>query len=742
MTDAKNDQDLKKLESEYKQGIKSRNKDLRISSLLNLGSLYIETKKYSQAETHLLKAFEMFGKNENSSILSVANRSMGTVSLKLFKLDEAEKYYLEALKLTPEKNKRIISLIYNGLGDVYTKLTKVDLGLEYYFKALKLRKELKFWKGVSETLNKIGVNYFYQSAYDKAEDCINQSLELRRDRHENDETIAACLNNLSLVSYHKGDYSKAVEYGIKSLSIYERKNISDRIGMSYNNLGLIYFEMSLFSEALECQFKALKYKEKTSDKPFLANTLANIGMIFSRLYNLDKALDYSKKALELRKSAGDKRGIAGSYNDIGRIYDKLNQFDQAVKYFEESIAMRRDMKFLSGLSVTLENLGMVYLKQGRIPDARKCLFEAKEIAESLGEQKAISGIYRNIASLSIQDKKYEEALVYIKRSAEIAESLNLKDKQRDANKILSEIYGRKNDFKKALAYYIKYSKLNEEILSITKQHELNTILHKYENYKSERETELFRLKNIELTKINKELKRSKSELVRSNSSKDKFFNIIAHDLKNPFSILYTTSELLTTYFDELSTKKQKEYVKTINTSTQHLLKLIENLLEWSRTQSGLKQFNPVKFIFSESICSCIELIRPNAEAKNIFLDVDIGKDTVVTADKNMLKTVIRNFLTNAVKFTRPGGRIKISAGTEAGRLFFKVEDNGVGIKKKDMPKLFAIDKHFATNGTANEKGTGIGLILCREFIDKHKGKIIVESNYRKGSVFGFEIPLG
>jgi signal transduction histidine kinase len=278
------------------------------------------------------------------------------------------------------------------------------------------------------------------------------------------------------------------------------------------------------------------------------------------------------------------------------------------------------------------------------------------------------------------------------------------------------------------------------MLSITKQHELNSISYKYENYRKERESEIFRLKNVELVKLNKELKQSKTELLRSNSAKDKFFNIIAHDLKNPFSILYTTSELLITYFDELSVKKQREYVKTINASTLHLLKLIENLLEWSRSQSGLRQFNPEEFNFSDSIHSCIELLRPSADLKKISVELRIQDDIRANADKNMIKTVIRNLLTNAIKFTRSGGRINISADTVENTLIFKVEDTGVGIKKKDIPKIFAIDKHFVTNGTANEKGTGIGLLLCREFIEKHKGKMFVESKFRKGSTFGFVIP--
>ncbi|MBU4486528.1 MAG: tetratricopeptide repeat-containing sensor histidine kinase [Candidatus Delongbacteria bacterium] len=367
---------------------------------------------------------------------------------------------------------------------------------------------------------------------------------------------------------------------------------------------------------------------------------------------------------------------------------------------------------------------------------------SKKINEELGDKNGITSVCRNISSLFISQGRYEEALVYIKRSHDIAKDMNLKDKLRDSYKLFSEIYGKKNNFKKALAYYVMYSKVNEEVLNLQKQQELHNISTKYENDKKDKENEIYKLKNFELGKMNKELKKSRTELMKSNSSKDKFFNIITHDLKNPFSILYTTSELLTTYYDELGTKKQKEYINTINVSAKHLLKLIENLLEWSRTQSGMRQFNPVEFNLTENLENCIDLLRPNADIKNISVNVSAEKDIVLRADKNMIKTVIRNFITNAIKFTKQGGEILVTAEIiDNSKLIFTVIDNGIGIKKKDLSKLFVIDKHFVTNGTANEKGTGIGLLLCKEFIEKHNGKVFVESKYRKGSVFGFEIPI-
>jgi signal transduction histidine kinase len=667
--------------------------------------------------------------------------NLGISALKVFRLDEAEKHLKQALLINPKAGKSSISKIYHNLGEVYTKKTKMDEGLVYFNMALAIRRDLNLKKGTAETLNKIGVNYFYQGEYSKALEYFNESLKIIRKTKESRELISSCLNNICMTYYHKSYYKKALEFGLEAQKICEKYQYRENLGLIYNNIGLIYFEMSLFPEALDCQFKALEYKKLVSSKPVIANTLNNIAMIFTRLFNLEKALEYSEEALEMRRSVNDIRGIANSYNEIGRIYDKMNRYDKAVSYLQDAIKMRREMNFPSGLAVSLENLGMIYLKQSKFDEAEKNLFEAKRICEELDEKKNIAGINRNIASLYMMKGMLSEALVYIKRSFNIAKEMDIQDKLRDAYRLMSEIYGRKNNFKKALAFYVQYSKTNEEIINLQKQNEINSITVRYENFRKENESEIYRLKNIELTKINKELRKSKSDLQKSNSAKDKFFSIIAHDLKNPFSILYTTSELLSSYFDELSVKKQKEYINTINVSTIHILRLIENLLEWSRTQTGMKQFDPTVFNFAESIDQCVELINPSAELKNIMISVSAEKEIKIRADKNMLKTICRNFLTNAIKFTKKGGKILIEAYIADSVFYFKIKDNGVGIRKRDLSKLFMINKHFVTNGTANEKGTGIGLLLCKEFIDKHKGKLIAESVFGKGSTFGFEIPV-
>ncbi|MCK4979401.1 MAG: tetratricopeptide repeat-containing sensor histidine kinase, partial [Candidatus Delongbacteria bacterium] len=368
------------------------------------------------------------------------------------------------------------------------------------------------------------------------------------------------------------------------------------------------------------------------------------------------------------------------------------------------------------------------------------LVTSMNMKDELEEKKGICSIYMNIAKLYYANEDYDKSLEFATKSYKIAKEYDYKDHLQDDYKLMSEIYSKLKKYKKSLDYYRKYVNIHDEIINIQKQNEIFNVYLKYENEKKEKENEIYKLKNIQLVQANKKLKESRKELQKSNASKDKFFNILAHDLKNPFSILYTTSEILASYYKELSEKKRTEYVNTIQLSSKHILKLIENLLEWSRSQNGNKQFNPVNFNLNEIIKTCYLLLKPNADMKNISIDFIMNNEIQLYADKNMLKTIMRNLITNAIKFTNINGKITVSAMKYRGKTIVSVQDNGIGIKKKDQNKLFSIDKHYVSIGTSNEKGTGLGLLLCEEFVKKHKGKIWVESKFGKGSKFIFSIP--
>ena len=234
------------------------------------------------------------------------------------------------------------------------------------------------------------------------------------------------------------------------------------------------------------------------------------------------------------------------------------------------------------------------------------------------------------------------------------------------------------------------------------------------------------------------------ELEEANKTKDKFFSIIAHDLKNPFHLMMGYSDLLIEDYDELSTAERKEYIGVIHESTQNTYKLLENLLLWAYTQKGIIKFKPEKENIYELSDETITVLSQAATEKSIELTNKVTNDIFVNIDKNMVSTIIRNLISNAIKFTPKGGKISIKAEpVTENKEFIKiiVSDTGVGIRPEVKCEIFELSGTISTKGTANETGTGLGLILCKEFTEKHGGKISVKSEIGKGSEFIFTIPL-
>lgn len=239
------------------------------------------------------------------------------------------------------------------------------------------------------------------------------------------------------------------------------------------------------------------------------------------------------------------------------------------------------------------------------------------------------------------------------------------------------------------------------------------------------------------------LKAEKSEirLHQLNADKDRFISILGHDLKNPFNSILGFSEILSTEIDSLNSDEIKEIAGHINKSARTTNKLLEDLLMWARTQQGKIPFNPQNLIFADICMNILEILNPNAKAKNITINYSSADPINVFADIDMLKTVLRNLVSNAIKFSNNGGVINIKAEENSDNITISVSDHGIGIAHDALKKLFDISEVLTTKGTAGETGSGLGLMLCKEFVEKHNGKIWVESEEGIGSTFIFTLPI-
>ena len=238
------------------------------------------------------------------------------------------------------------------------------------------------------------------------------------------------------------------------------------------------------------------------------------------------------------------------------------------------------------------------------------------------------------------------------------------------------------------------------------------------------------------------LEESARKLKELNASKDKFFSIMAHDIKNPLSAMIGYSDFLTQNYHNVGEDSRFKAVAGINTASKQLLNLLENLLEWSRSQLGLMKYKPEKWVFRPMVDSCFDLLKNQAESNHIRMILDDSNmDTTVLADANMVTIILRNLISNAIKFAADSGQVIVSASPQGEWLKISIQDDGMGIEEAHLPKLFRIDVSPAILSSQKQKGTGLGLIICKDFVEKNGGEIWAESTVGKGSTFYFTLKI-
>jgi len=246
--------------------------------------------------------------------------------------------------------------------------------------------------------------------------------------------------------------------------------------------------------------------------------------------------------------------------------------------------------------------------------------------------------------------------------------------------------------------------------------------------------------HLELKHAHERIKKSEQLLREANQAKDRFFSIISRDLKDPFNTLVGFSQLLLSNFDKYPPEKIREIGQYLFNSTIQASNRLENLIQWSRSQTGITKWNPIKLDIKKLIDKNIEILNEAARKKDIQVNSRVGKKIYVYADEDMINTVIRNLISNAIKYSNAKSNVVITSRENKESVLLEVSDKGVGIKEEDLQKLFRIDIRHATRGTNGEEGSGLGLILCKKFIEKNGGKITVESKESEGSQFSFTLP--
>lgn len=588
-----------------------------------------------------------------------------------------------------------------------------------------------------DILNDLSNRYLaYQP--DQANWYANEALELaRKTAYPHGEILA--LNRLGEYEFRQSNYARAVELITESLKLALKQQDSLGMALAYRVLGNIHtFGLKQYDQALQYQLNALAIYQRLDDKRNIAAFCGNITWIYaSTNQNLEEAHRLADRGIYLSDSLNDKQLLSFNYNSKGLIYMQQDQADSALKFLNRSIREAEKVKDFAVMSYNKSLIGNIYLQQGQ----------------------------------------HKIALSYFREAANESRQLNLREVLKESYLGLSKAYANLGDFQQALQNYIGYTQLKDSLVNWeTSQKALMAKL-KFEEEKREariveleqaneqarreqlifsigfavtfimmaaiiglvlRNNRLRQQANKVLKEKNEEIETQNEKLKQANDIKDKFFSIIGHDLRSPLVSLKGLLGMLLR--NEISEEEFKLFAPKLNHLVVGTNETLENLLQWGHSQLSGFTFNPTRQATHELVTRCFTLFADAAHAKSITLVNNVPAGISMMADRNQIDLILRNLVHNAIKYTHAGGSVTVTAETTDGAIELVVTDTGIGMTAKQVENLFNVSEMKTQRGTGGERGTGLGLMLCREMVGMHNGKIHVQSTPGQGTTFTVWLP--
>lgn len=605
------------------------------------------------------------------------------------------------------------------------------------------------------------IKYYRYLNPDSALIYVKQGLKLAEQQGD-DLGKAALLNQQGMIDDNATRYRESREKYLEAEAIYREKG--DEIGLAATivRLGVVEKRKGNYDKALGYFMEALNISEKNNHKPGMLEGRVVFAETYFSLGEYQNALNNLKIAEEIDKQIPLSNLSLNMYINFGYVYTKLGEYEKAISYVNNGLSKSNKVEF-NGLKISLlRQLATTYFKQGKTKQAIKVYKQAlsftREIKNVLREQTTLvelSDVYAK--------RQPDSALVFLLQSLKIAEKHKMYRQQIIALDKIGDLYKAKGNLAKALFYREKRSELAEKIFYTDMMKQVSSLESAYELEKSKVQLNELTLKNREQQifyniilfiaiaiflvlvitlvyyfrskHLNKLLKKANSGLEESNEIKDKFFSIIAHDIRSP---LVSTISILSLINDkELDEDTQHQLVNKLMLHCDSSLEILDKLLKWGQMQIKGVRLNISEFDPLPNVLRNLALLQEAAAQKSIAINVDIPANIMLEADADHFDFVVRNLTANAIKFTNNNGEVSIKAeATNNKKIKFEVKDNGVGISQARIEKLFELSA-TGTKGTKSEEGTSLGLIICREFVVANEGELEVSSEVGKGTTFSF-----
>jgi signal transduction histidine kinase/Tfp pilus assembly protein PilF len=604
---------------------------------------------------------------------------------------------------------------------------------------------------------------------EKAISTAQELLELTTSKNDSFNIVRA-RNCMAAYYMTFGEFGEAKKNYLKIIEIVDAgfELPALNLGRIYNDMGALYVNLNNKKMAMKSFLKAYKIRDSIQD-PKLSSTLNNVATLYSIMGDVDKSLEFLFKTLKVREENKDSIGVANVLNNISLNYIRQEKYDLSIQTCSEALT------YIPYEYVNHEIIGNLFGNIGSAysfkKEYKKALINYQKQYENGIENKnfklVASSLYE-IGECYLKNKNFSKSEDYFLNCLTLCKETGYSKIEEKLYFSLSNMFKEKKDYKSSLEFLEKYYEYKDSLNSAESQSSAEALKSKFEALISKQEKEILqkenKLKDIEIQKVNAQrnmwissvlllliiailfillfIYRTKTNkiLVELNATKDKLFLLVAHDLKNPLSAFRSITQNLSENFDSFDRKDISMFLNKLNKSSHKLVGLLQNLQEWALNETGKIPFKRSPIDIKNLLDEIIDLLLLNAENKNIVLSNEIAEDSYIVADKNMLKTIIRNLMSNAIKFSVPGKNIRIHSSNENKDFIINITDEGIGINQSDQKRLFSVSEDVSNIGNSKEKGTGLGLMLCKELVNRHGGHIWVESELGKGSTFSFSIP--
>ncbi|NIK74902.1 signal transduction histidine kinase [Thermonema lapsum] len=540
-----------------------------------------------------------------------------------------------------------------------------------------------------------------------------------------------------------GVYDKALKHHYESLKLAELSGDAVKVANVRNDIARVYSNLGKHEEAIKLYEQALATYEQQKDTSSMATTLNNLGIEYMKLKQYQKAIEILRQSAHYYEKSGRRRMLSYPYNNLGDVYLALHEYDKSFAYYQKALEIDQQNQDAFGVAIGYLSLAKVYHAQQDYHNALLFLskaiayFEQHQAADYLFEAYPLAiDCYRKLG-------KYEQAVEYYDLYTCLKEEVLSKEK-------LKYTEAARFEYESALkAQKIKILEQEKSIAQLKERQQL------YLNYIlgvvllfAVGLSALYYRRYVHNKQLRQDLEKQKAiieeqnyHLSQLNQTKDMLFSIISHDIRSPLNSLVGFLDVISTQAASFSKEEMVMLLHRLSASVYGLRELIDNLLMWARSQSDSIRFSPITFDLNQTIHRVIALFQQNAAQKDIHVHTELSGSLELTADPQMVAFIVRNLVSNALKFTSSGGDIYLKAYTQDHKCYIHVKDTGIGIPAEDITKLFKQNEIYSRKGTNNERGSGLGLKLAYQFIKQHGGTIEVHSREGEGTEFIVTLPL-